>query len=260
MTLNKRRPVAFITGAKRGIGKGIALELAKRGFEIVLNDLEYDQTAQETVEQLSAYTRATFIAGDIANIDGHQALVEAVFAAFGTIDCLVNNAGVSVAQRRDLLEVTAESFDRVLGINLRGTFFLTQEIVKRMLLETRTERDPSRSIISISSFNAIGISIDRADYTISKSGLSTMVKLFAVRLAAHGIGVFEVRPGIIRTDMTAVATEKYDRLIAGGLTPMPRWGEAADVGRAVAALSSGDFGFSVGEVIHVDGGLSVPRL
>jgi NAD(P)-dependent dehydrogenase (short-subunit alcohol dehydrogenase family) len=261
MPASHRRPIALITGAKRGIGKGIALELAARGFEIVLNDLEYDQTAQETLEQVMQLgTRAKFVAADIANLDGHEPFVQAAFDAFGTLDCVVNNAGVSVLQRGDLLEVTPSSFDRVMGINLRGTFFLTQAIAKRMLLETRSNQDPARTIICISSFNALGVSIDRAEYTISKSSLSMMVKLFAVRLAAHGIGVFEVRPGIIRTDMTVVATEKYDRLIEGGLTPMPRWGEAADVGRAVAALSSGDFAFSVGEVIHVDGGLGVPRL
>lgn len=256
-----RRPVALVTGAKRGIGRGIAVSLAERGFDIVLNDLEHDQAANETLEHLQGLgARVAFVAADISSLEDHAGMVEAAFAAFDTLDCLVNNAGVSVAQRGDLLEVTPESFDRVMGINLRGTFFLTQEVAQRMLSETRAENDPPRSIITISSFNAVGVSIDRAEYNISKASLSMMVKLFAVRLAPHGIGVFEVRPGVIRTDMTAVAKDKYDRLIAEGLTPMPRWGEAEDVGRAVAVLAGGDLGFSVGEVIHVDGGLSVPRL
>jgi 3-oxoacyl-[acyl-carrier protein] reductase len=256
-----RRRVALITGAKRGIGRGIAVSLAERGFDIVLNDLEHDQVANETLEHLQHLgARVAFVAGDISKLEGHAGMVETAFAAFGTLDCLVNNAGVSVAQRGDLLEVTAESFDRVMGINLRGTFFLTQAVSARMLKETRGPNDPPRTIITISSFNAVGVSIDRAEYNISKASLSMMVKLFAVRLAPHGIGVFEVRPGVIRTEMTAVVKDKYDRLIAEGLTPMPRWGEAEDVGRAVAVLASGELGFSVGEVIHVDGGLSVPRL
>jgi 3-oxoacyl-[acyl-carrier protein] reductase len=261
-TSTTRRPVACITGGKRGIGKGIAVALAQKGFDIVINDLERDAVAQETLEELQNLgARAVFVQGDISNLEGHAALVEAAFAAYGTVDCWVNNAGVSVAQRGDLLEVTPQGFDRVMDINLRGTFFLTQEVAKRMLLETRTDPlEPARTLVTISSFNALGVSIDRAEYTLSKAGLSMMVKLFAVRLAPHNIGVFEVRPGVIRTDMTAVASAKYDRLIAEGLTPMPRWGKVEDVGRAVAVLAGGELGFCVGEVIHVDGGLSVPRL
>jgi len=259
-----RRPVACITGGKRGIGKGIALALAQKGFNIVINDLEQDAAAQETLEELHHLgAKAAFVQGDISRLEGHSVLVESAFTAFGTLDCWVNNAGVSVSQRGDLLEVTPDGFDRVMGINLRGTFFLTQAVAKRMLLEPRTSSDPpqpARTLVTISSFNALGVSIDRAEYTLSKAGLSMMVKLFAVRLAPHHIGVFEVRPGVIRTDMTAVASAKYDRLIAEGLTPMPRWGEVEDVGRAVAVLAGGELGFSVGEVIHVDGGLSVPRL
>ena len=261
MASASRRPVALVTGAKRGIGRGIAEVLAQRGFDLVLNDLEHDQAASETLEHLQLLgAKTAFVAGDISNLEGHASLVDSAFAAFGSLDCLVNNAGVSVARRGDLLEVTPESFDRVMGINLRGTFFLTQEITRRMLNETRTSSDPPRTIITISSFNALGVSIDRAEYNISKASLSMMVKLFAVRLAPHNIGVFEVRPGVIRTPMTAVVKDKYDHLIEDGLTPMPRWGEPEDVGRAVAVLASGDLGFSVGEVIHVDGGLSVPRL
>ena len=256
-----RRPVALITGARCGIGRGIAATLAQRGFDVVLNDLELDDGAQATLDHLHTLGgQVAFVAGDIADLGGHAALVDTAYAAFGTLDCLVNNAGVTVAQRGDLLDVTPESFDRVLGVNLRGTYFLTQALARRMLSEARTAADPPRSIVTISSFNALGVSVDRFEYNISKAGLSMMVKLFAVRLAPHGIGVFEVRPGVIRTEMTSVVRDKYDRLIASGLTPMPRWGEVEDVGRAVAVLAGGELSFSVGEVIHVDGGLSVPRL
>jgi NAD(P)-dependent dehydrogenase (short-subunit alcohol dehydrogenase family) len=256
-----RRPVAFVSGGKRGIGKGIAVCLAEQGYDLALNDLEHDSVADETIRQLNAIgAKTAFVAGDIADLAGHGRIVSAAFDAFGTVDCMVNNAGVSVAARGDILDIIPESFDRVMGINLRGTFFLTQAFAKRMLTEKRGAADPARSIITVSSYNAIGVSVDRAEYNLSKTGLSMMVKLFAVRLAPHGIGIYEVRPGIIRSDMTAVAKEKYDRLIAQGLTPIPRWGEPADVGKAVAMLASGALGFSVGEAIHVDGGLSVPRL
>ena len=256
-----RRPVALITGARRGIGRGVAVSLVQRGFAVVLNDLAHDDAAQATVEYVRGLGgQVAFVAGDIAELSGHARLLDATYAAFGTLDCLVNNAGVSVAQRGDLLDVTPESFDRVMNINLRGTYFLTQALARRMLSEVRTAADPPRSIVTITSFNALGVSVDRSEYAISKAGLSMLVKLFAVRLAPHGIGVFEIRPGVIRTEMTAVAQDKYDRLIADGLTPIPRWGEVEDVGRAVAVLASGDLSFSVGEVIHVDGGLSMPRL
>jgi 3-oxoacyl-[acyl-carrier protein] reductase len=183
-----RRPVALVTGAKRGIGRGIAISLAERGFDMVLNNLEHDQVASETLEHLQSLgSRVAFVAADISKLEGHASMVEAAFTAFGTLDCLVNNVGVSVAQRGDLLEVTPESFDRVMGINLRGTFFLTQTISARMLKETRGLSDLPRSIITISNFNAVGVSIDRAEYDISKASLSMMVKLFAVRLAPHGM-------------------------------------------------------------------------
>ena len=281
-TPQARRPVACITGGKQGIGKGIAVALAQKGHDIVLIDLEWDDAARQTLDELQqigsggqatpgtpeksapsseSILRAAFVQGDISNLERHAGLVAAAFAVFGTVDCWVNNAGVSVAQRGDLLDVTPQSFDRVMGINLRGTFFLTQAVARRMLQENRSDPNgPARTLITISSYNALGVSIDRAEYNLSKTGLSMMVKLFAVRLAPHNIGVFEVRPGIIRTDMTAVASAKYDRLIAEGLTPMPRWGEVEDVGRAVAVLAGGELGFCVGEVVHVDGGLSVQRL
>jgi NAD(P)-dependent dehydrogenase (short-subunit alcohol dehydrogenase family) len=252
------RKVAFVTGAGRGIGRGIAVALAAQNFDVVVNDLRPGAEIEETVAALQAAgAKASTAVGDVADLDGHDDLVARAWSAFGRIDCLVNNAGVSVATRGDLLAVKPESFDRLMNINLRGPFFLTQAVAARM---TAVPTDGFRSIITISSLNAETLSDDRAEYCISKTGLSMMSKLFALRLAGSGIASYEVRPGVIRTNMTAVAKEKYDRLFAGGGVPISRWGEPEDVGRAVAALAGGVFRYSTGEVIHVDGGMSLPKL
>ena len=184
-------------------------------------------------------------------------MVDVALSAFGRIDCLVNNAGVGAAVRGDLLDLKPENFDRALGINLRGTVFLSQAVAKAMLA---TPNDQPKSIITITSVSAEMASPERADYCISKAGLSMWVKTLALRLAAENIGVFEVRPGIIRTDMTAGVTAKYDALIDSGLVPAKRWGEAVDIGAVVATLAGGKLGFSTGSIINVDGALSVPRL
>ena len=184
-------------------------------------------------------------------------MVDELLAWRGAIDCLVNNAGISAPKRGDLLELVPEAFDQVLDVNLRGAFFFTQAIAKRMLA---APSDRPRSIITISSVNAELASPERGEYSISKAGLAMLTKLFALRLAADGIAVFEVRPGVIRTSMTQVVAEKYERRIAEGLVPMGRWGTPQDVGEVVAGLASGRFAFSTGSVVHVDGGLAVPRL
>ncbi|RUY36739.1 3-ketoacyl-ACP reductase, partial [Mesorhizobium sp. M7A.F.Ca.CA.002.07.1.1] len=193
---------------------------------------------------------------DIADLDTHTALVDAAMRAFGRIDCLVNNAGVGAVVRGDLLDLKPENFDRTLGINLRGTVFLSQAVAKAMLAAPGDQR----SIITITSVSAEMASPERPDYCISKAGLSMWVKNLALRLAPENIGVFEVRPGIIRTDMTSGVTAKYDALIDGGLVPAKRWGEASDIGAVVATLAGGKLGFSTGSIINVDGALSVPRL
>ncbi|MBL8571393.1 MAG: 3-ketoacyl-ACP reductase [Phreatobacter sp.] len=252
------RRVAFVTGAQRGIGRGIALALAARGFDLVLNDLaassDLDATAAAARE---AGARVTTLAGDIADLGGQGALVTAAWDAFGRIDCLVNNAGVSVKTRGDMLDSSPESFDRLITINLRGPFFLTQAVAKRMVAAPASG---FRSIVTVSSLNAEAASPDRAEYCISKIGLSMMSKLYALRLAEAGIRAYEIRPGVIRTDMTAVAREKYDRMFASGFSPISRWGEPEDIGRAVAMLADGALAYSTGEVVHVDGGLSVAKL
>jgi 3-oxoacyl-[acyl-carrier protein] reductase len=250
--------VAFVTGAGRGIGRAIALALAEQNFRIVINDLRASVDVDETVAALQVRgTPVKTAIGDISAVENHADLVDTAWSAFGQIDCLVNNAGVSVVSRGDLLDVTPGSFDRLMNINLRGPFFLTQAVAARMIAAPSSG---FRSIITISSLNAETAATDRAEYCISKTGLSMMNKVFALRLASEGICTYEVRPGVIRTDMTAVAQEKYDRLFASGDVPISRWGEPEDVGRAVAGLAGGAFRYSTGEVVHVDGGLSVPGL
>ena len=250
--------VALVTGAGRGIGRAIALGLAQEGFALVVNDLPNSADIADTAAAvLAAGAQVKLALGDISDLARHGDLVDTAWSAFGRVDCLVNNAGVSVAKRGDVLDVTPESFDRLMNINLRGTFFLTQAMAKRMIAA------PSagfRSIITVSSLNAEAASPDRAEYCIAKTGLGMMSKVFALRLAGEGIHTYEIRPGVIRTDMTAVAKQKYDRLFAEGGAPISRWGEPEEVGRAVAVLARGALPYSTGEVIHVDGGLSLPRL
>ncbi|RJT38951.1 3-ketoacyl-ACP reductase [Mesorhizobium waimense] len=251
------RPAAIVTGGARGIGLACAEALADAGFDILVADLaekaDDDLAANITARGAAfAYHRC-----DIADLDGHAALVEAATNAFGRIDCLVNNAGIGAIVRGDLLELKPENFDGALGVNLRGTVFLSQAVAKAMLAAPGGH---PKSIITITSVSAEMASPERADYCISKAGLSMWVKNLALRLAGENIGVFELRPGIIRTDMTAGAAAKYDALIDGGLVPAKRWGEAGDIGAVVAALAGGKLGFSTGSIINVDGALSVPKL
>lgn len=250
------RPAALVTGGGRGIGRGIAFALAEAGFDVVVNDLERTADAEATLGGVGERGgRGAFVAADVADLGGHEDLFERAFAAFGRLDCLVNNAGVSALSRGDLLDVSVESYDRCLDVNLRGPFFLTQRVARRMLERPPPEGGPPRSIVTITSVNAEALSIDRGEYCVSKAGASMMTQLFAHRLAPHGIGVFEVRPGVIRTPMTAVVAERYERRIAEGLTPIARWGEPEDIGRAVATVATGGLPFTVGQVIQPDGGL-----
>lgn len=253
------RPRVFITGGRRGIGRGIAFAFAEAGYDIAINDIVRDAAAEATLAGLRDLgVGAAFIEGNIAALDDLPRLVESAFSAFGGLECLVNNAGISVRTRGDIFDVTPESYDEVMNVNLRGPFFLTQEVARRMA--AAPGRGNPRSIISLSSANATMVAAERAEYCLSKTGISMMTKLYAVRLAELGIAVFEIRPGIIRTDMTAVVKDKYDRLIAEGVSPVRRWGEPGDIGAAAVALASGSFHFSTGDAIHVDGGLHIHRL
>ena len=248
-------PIALVTGASRGIGRGIAVELGRLGWHVVVN-YAGNQTAAEEAAQLvrEAGGEASIVQGDIGNSDDRERLLRETLAVDGTIDLLVNNAGVAPSVRADLLEAGEESFDRLISINLKGPYVLSQAVARKMV-----ERG-SGQIINISSISAYTASVNRGDYCISKAGIGMMTALFAARLADHGVRVYEVRPGVIATDMTGAVKDKYDKLIAEGLSPIKRWGTPEDIGRAVAAIARGDFPFSTGEVINVDGGFHLHTL
>ncbi len=251
------RPVAMVTGASRGIGLAVATRLARDGFDLVVTGLDLDE--QGVARHLQALgVRATYLVGDVSDLATHRAWLDAAAAFAGRVDCLVNNAGMGAVVRGDVLDLTPENFDRVMAVNLRGTAFLTQGVLKLML--GQPPRPGPRCIVNITSVSATHVSADRLDYCVSKAALAMWSKGLAVRFAGEGIGVFDVRPGIIRTDMTAKVTEKYDRLIGEGLVPAGRWGGGEDVAGVVSALASGAFGFATGSVIDVGGGLSIERL
>ncbi|MBB5700497.1 NAD(P)-dependent dehydrogenase (short-subunit alcohol dehydrogenase family) [Ochrobactrum daejeonense] len=254
--MNRQRPVALVTGGCRGIGLGIARALAARGFDLAIADLEND--AAVIGELRGAGGRVAFFKSDLAAVETHEATISAIVAECGGIDCLVNNAGIGSVERGDFLGLKPENFDTIMGVNLRGTVFFTQAAVKAMLAAGDV-RFP-RSIVTISSVSSVMSSPERLDYCISKAGLTAFVQGLALRLAEARIGVFEVRPGIIRTDMTARVAGRYDGLIESGLVPMKRWGEVGDVGAIVAGLAGGDFIFATGSAVNADGGLSISRL
>lgn len=253
--------VALITGGSRGIGLGIATKLAASGFAIAAVGTREAQHVQENLRTLEQYGGPVlYIQGDISRSTDREHIVDACTERFGKIDVLVNNAGVAPRQRLDMLEITEESMDYVLGINLKGTFFLSQLVANRMLLWQEEGRLVEPRMINISSMSAYTNSLNRAEYCLSKAALSMMTQLFAERLAEAGIYVYEIRPGIIATDMTSTVKTKYDRMIEDGLTPIKRWGYPEDVAKAVAAMCSELFTFSTGDVLNVDGGFHIRRL
>ena len=252
------RPVALVTGARRGLGRGIAYHLAKAGHDLVLNDLVEDAEAQETVseaERLGA--RVVFLQHDISDVQGHGQFVSQAAAAFGRLDCLVNNAGMQVPRRVGLLEVPPDEFDTVIAVNLRGTFFLTQEVA-RVMAASKSD-GIYRSIITITSSNAGFASTDKGAYCLSKSALSMMTALFALELGPHDVQVFEIRPGLMATDMTAKVREKYADFVENH-TLFKRWGTPEDIGRVVASLAGGHIPYTSGEIINVDGGMHIRQL
>ena len=258
--MNQRsgRRVALVTGGRRGIGLAIAEAFAAGGLDVAITGTRDDQVARAAVNKLSAHgASATFVAGDVGNVDDHARVLDVVEAALGPIDVLVSNAGIAPPTRLDLMETTQANFDIVMGVNLRGSFFLGQAVAKRMIARGGGTK---RALIFISSCSAEMVSTSRIEYCISKAGLAMAIEGFAVRLASEDIAVFEVRPGIIKTDMTAAVVAKYDSLIEQGLVPARRWGQPADVAAAVAALAKGDLAFSTGSVIDVGGALAISRL
>ncbi len=244
---------AFVTGARRGIGKAIALTLAQDGFDVAVNDVEDSDELHSVVAQIKTLGRnSVHVVGDISKIETHHTML-AQAEKIGHLTTLVNNAGVGVMSRGDLLDVTAESYDRCLNINTRGKFFLTQAFAKHVLKNKAIE--VHRSIITISSSNVSALSIARGEYCISKAAVSMATKLFAARLSNEGIGVYEIQPGFIETDMTAPVLEKYSKLIDDGLTVIKRFGQPEDVARVASTMAQGLLPYTVGQAIQVDGGL-----
>ncbi len=255
------RPVALVTGGTRGIGLGIARALAREGWDLVLSGIRPAAEIAPVIAELQALGgTVTYLAADVSSRDARAALAAAVRTRYGAINALVNNAGRAPRVRADLLEATEESFEELMRTNLQGPYFLTQALSRDMLVRRQADHTFRAAIVFVTSVSAEMASPNRGEYCVSKAGLSMAAKLFATRLAPNGIDVYEVRPGIISTDMTAGVRQVYDERIADGLVPAQRWGHPEDVGRAVAALVRGDVPYATGSVIHVDGGLAVPRL
>ncbi len=262
------RLVAIVTGGSRGIGGGIALLLARLGYDLMIAHFDFDEqgkpdqsNALETQKQARALgARCEAMRIDVSNAADRKRLVDSTRSTFGQCHLLANNAGVAPLKRLDLLEATEESFDRVMSINLKGPYFLTQMVANWMIEQKKTDPDGGYRIVNTGSISAYTSSPARGEYCISKAAIGMMTMLYADRLAEHGIGVFEVRPGIVKTDMTRVVTAKYDKMIADGVTPIKRWGYPEDIGKAVGAIAEGRLDFCTGQVINADGGFHLRRL
>src|SRR5690606_34690414 len=255
------KKTALITGGSRGIGLGIARSLAKAGFDLAINGVREETAVQGALEELRELgADVLYCRGDVGDPAARNSILAQIRDYFGRLNVLVNNAGVAPKERRDILEATEESFDYVLNTNLKSSYFLSQSAANWMIEQKGQDENFEGVIINVSSISATVVSTNRGEYCVAKAGMSMATQLFAARLGEYNIPVYEVRPGVIATDMTAKVTEKYDKLIAEGLMVQPRWGLPDDVGKAVAALSTGSFPYSTGQVIMVDGGMNIPRL
>lgn len=253
--------VALVTGAGRGIGRGIALALAAKGWGVVVNYRGDRAAAEETLRDIETMgVKSQVVQADISQASDRQRLLDSVLNGFGRIDLLVNNAGMAPRQRVDLLEMNETSYDEVMAVNLKGPFFLTQAVAQKMIDLVHDGKISHPVIINIGSISAYTSSLRRGEYCLSKAGMAMMTILFADRLAAEGILVYEIRPGLVDTDMTSGVKQNYDQQIAGGLLPIARWGQPEDVAKAVLALAEGCLSYSTGEVINVDGGFHLRRL
>jgi len=253
--------VALITGGSRGIGFGIAKHLAENGFDIAINGVREETDVTDVLIELRATgADVIYCQGDVSSTADRKIILQKVKDYFGKLHVLVNNAGVAPKERKDILETTEESFDRLIATNLKSTYFLTQDVANWMIAQKKADASIQSCIINISSISATVASVNRGEYCVSKAGISMVTQLFAVRLGEFDIPVYEVRPGVIYTDMTSAVKEKYDKLIDEGLCVQKRWGYPEDVGKAVSALAVGNFLYSTGQVIMVDGGLTLPRL
>lgn len=248
--------VALITGSSRGIGRGIALELARGGrHALIVNFAGNEAAAHETAAlcRTAGAPRVEVVQADVAKGEDRARMVDFVREKFGRLDLLVNNAGITSPGRADILEATESSWDTVMGINLRGPFFLTQ-LAAKVIIDSAPIDGLARAVINVSSISAFAVSTNRGDYCVTKAGIGMMTKLWAVRLAEFGIGVFEIQPGVIESDMTGPVKAKYDALFAQGFSPINRWGQPDDVGKAVVSIARGHFPYTTGQVLHVDGG------
>ena len=255
------KPVAVITGGARGIGLGIARELAADGNRLVLTGTREESSIREVLDGLrDSGFEVIYVRGDVSSAADRQSLVNQTLEQFGRVDVLVNNAGITSIGRKDVLDADEEGFDRVFDINLKGPFFLTQLIAREMIRLRDSGELESASIINISSVSAWAVSTNRGDYCMTKTAIGMATQLWAARLAEFGISVYEIQPGVIRSDMTSGVTEKYDRLIEDGLTLQKRWGEPSDIGRAVRTLVRGDLPYATGQVLNVDGGMHIRTL
>ena len=253
--------VALVTGGSRGIGLGIVTQLAQQGFNIAINGVRPEEGVTDVLESIKALgVEVIYCQGNVALSADRAKILQEVKDHYGQLNLLVNNAGIAPRERRDVLSTSETSFDEVLDTNLKSCYFLTQAAANWMIEQKAAQPDFSASIINISSISATVASVNRGEYCVSKAGISMVTQLFAVRLGEYNIPVYEVRPGVIATDMTAGVKEKYDNLIGGGLCVQPRWGTPEDVGKAVGALAAGGFPYSTGQVFMVDGGLTLSRL
>ena len=257
-------PLALITGSSRGIGRGIALSLARAGrHDLVINFAGNEEAARECRAMCLAVSggkvRVEIVQGDVSLAEDRARMIGLVREQFGRLDLLVNNAGVAPKVRADILEADEESFDRLIAINLKGPYFLTQ-LAAKLMIDSAPLADAARAVVNVTSISAFAASVNRGDYCITKAGLAMMTQLYAVRLAEFGIGVFEIQPGVIATDMTGPVQAKYDALFTQGLAPINRWGQPDDVGRAVVAVALGSFPYSTGQVFQVDGGFHIRTL
>lgn len=253
--------VALVTGGARGIGLGIALKLADAGFTLAISGRRPLKQVKPALDQIKKRSSASiYIQADVSSGEERAHLLLRVKKVFGRLDVLINNAGIAPRVRADILDAGEESFDELIATNLKGPYFLTQSVAAWMIRQRASGARVHRAIINISSVSATVASVNRGDYCISKAGIAMATRLWAVRLAEYGIGVYEVRPGIIETDMTAAVRDKYDDLIEGGLLLEKRWGTPADVGSAVCLLASGELPYATGSVLSVDGGLTLQRL
>jgi NAD(P)-dependent dehydrogenase (short-subunit alcohol dehydrogenase family) len=255
------RRTALVTGGTRGIGLGVARALAQDGWDLALCGVRLEAQVGTTLDELrTAGAAVHYIQADLSQGGDRTRLSDELRTRYGAVNLLVNNAGRAPKARADLLDATEESFEELIRTNLQGPYFLTQAIAREQVARRRSDQTFAASIVFITSISAEFASPNRGDYCVSKAGLAMAARLFSVRLAEHGIPVYEVRPGIIATDMTAGVKDAYDRRIADGLVPAGRWGQPEDVGRVVTALVRGDLMYATGSIVHVDGGLSVPRL